>query len=235
MEDYQQSSIPWHWDKDEDLRVATGGLFVHPHLSTVTYLSSFGAPTMILDARVGNMQTGEPDFERKIEAAFISWPFLGKHLVFDGALLHGAPSELLPREDNAMHPPSNDSKTTNSEENCKRITFLVNIWLNYRPLDLRPFPDEKVQSLALPSDIHGHQRFRDFYQTLDINYQDTDDSMCIESYDWTLGGPVVIRSHLVSSQLHQTRHNGGNVRIRWGPHNASQILVKNSELPESTS
>ena len=48
--DDDMHSILFHWDKDEELRVLTGGaLFVHPHLSTVTYLTDkVGAPTMIL-------------------------------------------------------------------------------------------------------------------------------------------------------------------------------------------
>ena len=39
-------SIGMHWDKDEDL-VDQQGINIHPHLSTVTYLSDAGAPTLV--------------------------------------------------------------------------------------------------------------------------------------------------------------------------------------------
>ena len=42
-----RQSIPLHWDKDEELRISHG-LYVHPHLSTVTYLTK-GAPTVVFD------------------------------------------------------------------------------------------------------------------------------------------------------------------------------------------
>ena len=47
-------SLALHWDKDEEMRIAAG-IFVHPHLSTVTYLTDGGAgrqaPTVVLDGR----------------------------------------------------------------------------------------------------------------------------------------------------------------------------------------
>ena len=32
-----KNGIQFHWDKDETLRDVGGGIFIHPHLSTVTY------------------------------------------------------------------------------------------------------------------------------------------------------------------------------------------------------
>ena len=43
-------TIGLHWDKDEDL-VDNQGLNVHPHISTVTYLSDWGSPTLILEKK----------------------------------------------------------------------------------------------------------------------------------------------------------------------------------------
>mmetsp|Transcript_6512 Transcript_6512/g.12268 ORF Transcript_6512/g.12268 Transcript_6512/m.12268 type:complete len:647 (-) Transcript_6512:28-1968(-) len=60
----------------------------------------------------------------------ISHPCLGKHLVFDGRLLHGAPSNKLLRK-------SSSEWTEDDVEHCSkrgiRVTFLVNIWLTRRP------------------------------------------------------------------------------------------------------
>ena len=39
-------TIRFHWDKDEDL-VDEQGIAVFPHLSTVTYLTHYGAPTVV--------------------------------------------------------------------------------------------------------------------------------------------------------------------------------------------
>jgi hypothetical protein len=56
--------ISFHWDKDEDLRLLCDGtVYVHPHLSTVTYLTDGGdtlaSPTLIVEqCRVDNL-TGE--------------------------------------------------------------------------------------------------------------------------------------------------------------------------------
>jgi hypothetical protein len=45
------ASINWHFDKDEDL-LDECDVYVHPYISTVTYLSGIGAPTVVFDARV---------------------------------------------------------------------------------------------------------------------------------------------------------------------------------------
>ena len=49
----RHEGIEFHWDVDEHLCDVQGGggVHVHPHLSTVTYLSAHGAPTVVLDAR----------------------------------------------------------------------------------------------------------------------------------------------------------------------------------------
>ena len=48
----RRPSLSMHWDKDEEMRVATG-VFVHPHLSTVTYLKDGRAPQPALIGRQG--------------------------------------------------------------------------------------------------------------------------------------------------------------------------------------
>lgn len=46
--DHGEESIDLHWDKDEDL-VDAQGINVHPQISTVTYLSDWGGPTLVLE------------------------------------------------------------------------------------------------------------------------------------------------------------------------------------------
>merc|ERR1712071_62003 len=98
-----------------------------------------------------------PDPSKHVESCFISWPKTGKHLSFDGRMLHAAPIDLMPEgefqrqcqyqvaqnlsstnkentKSNTRTHTSLDGNNTKKEQRKKRrVTFLVNIWLNYRP------------------------------------------------------------------------------------------------------
>jgi hypothetical protein len=112
-------TIRLHWDSDEEHKATAGEHVcrdgrtswkgppateaallasrspqVPPWLATVTYLGSYGAPTVVLpvaaDAHGRAVRAGAD--------AFISHPVAGKHLAFDGRLLHGALHELGVRD-----------------------------------------------------------------------------------------------------------------------------------------
>ena len=122
--------INWHWDKDEELRDACE-LVVHPLVSTVTYLSTGGAPTVVLGARV--LPTGtlcQP--VGGVLPSTISYPRHGKLLRFNGRLLHGCPVELAE--------PMRHKEESMAVEADERVTLLVNVWLNHRPLGLSTLP-----------------------------------------------------------------------------------------------
>ena len=89
---------------------------LHPHLATVTYLTEGGGPTIVLE-RASPLMADESACGpvRKAEAAF---PQVGRHICFDGRMLHGAPSDIA-------RPGGPRSK--------RRVTFLVNVWLNHVP------------------------------------------------------------------------------------------------------
>ena len=142
-----KSGISWHFDKDEDLRVMMdGSMWVHPHLSTVTYLTSIGAPTMVVEKRVDLsgqiVDEKEPDGSSSPICGSVSWPRKGKHLCFDGRYLHAAPTDLL--EEGAFDKQCKfDAPSDISEKERKvlarrhrRVTLLVNIWLNYKPFNV---------------------------------------------------------------------------------------------------
>jgi hypothetical protein len=129
------ASINWHFDKDEDL-LDKCDVYIHPYISTVTYLSALGAPTVVFDARVtpdGALASfsgqdegeGEEDEECHVNQAkvnaMVSFPVVGKHIAFNGRLLHGCPSSC------ATVAASNDG-------DGNRVSLLVNVWLNHKPV-----------------------------------------------------------------------------------------------------
>jgi hypothetical protein len=158
--DMTKDGISFHWDKDEELRLlCEGSTYVHPHLSTVTYFTSIGSPTLVINKRIHNL-TGEwindniNEQSSSLEA-FITYPCQGKHLSFDGRYLHAAPKDLLFNGNDVACSSSDDNSrditafTSKKEERSnRRITFLVNIWLNYIPLKTKRFPDTMVDKLS---------------------------------------------------------------------------------------
>eukprot|EP00854_Cymbomonas_tetramitiformis_P006931 gene6931-8267_t len=157
-----EESIGFHWDKDEDL-----GLIVHPQISTVTYLTDYGAPTLIIDKLPPSDYYSSPESEEEAEVdedgaeeaaegfgsglygqvgtGWYSCPRLGKHISFDGRYLHGAPAELLGE----------------AVPGRLRVSFLVNIWLDYTPTGPEILPDELLPTLrpagllGIPASLHA--------------------------------------------------------------------------------
>jgi hypothetical protein len=132
----EEQGVCFHWDKDEELRTICGGsTYVHPHWSTVTYLTGNGAPTLILEeCRVDNL-TGawKDDGAATKKQAVVSWPDQWKHLSFDGRWLHAVPGDLA---------------IASATPDQRRYTFLVNIWLNHIPCDTKLFPASMLDKLS---------------------------------------------------------------------------------------
>jgi hypothetical protein len=134
-------AIDIHFDKDEALAEAFG-LGAFPLLSTVTYLtdSPYSPPTIIFPR-----EYGESD-DAPISEVFVSRPRKRKHLVFDGRLLHGAPSHF------GLRPQRRPSSKCGIGP---RITFLVNLWAKHCPAGVSPLPETircRIVDLA-PSDL----------------------------------------------------------------------------------
>lgn len=168
-EDMAKTGISFHWDKDEDFRLLTGGsMYIHPHISTVTYLTDLGAPTMVLSKRVDPMSgayvaDADDDGSLSNVDGLVSFPKQGKHLSFDGRYLHAAPSDLL--RDGLFEEQCKFDKPEGMgmkemkvmERRHRRVSFLVNIWLNYRPFNVNPFPETMISNLSkidLLGDFH---------------------------------------------------------------------------------
>ena len=242
------NGISFHWDKDEELRLMTGGsMYIHPHISTVTYLTDLGAPTVVLKCKVASstgtacMGDGLPDPSKHVNTGFISWPKKGKHLSFDGQMLHAAPSDLMPDGEFERQCRIFTSTESNTEElekkdrrRKRRVTLLVNIWLNYRPFGVNPFPHTMIDKLSgvttidqlfindsrnsLNSErIHHEQcNAKPSVQVVNITQNNTNANPSV--FIWPLGGndsKDCIKVKIPLSQTHDEMREGGNICILW--------------------
>jgi hypothetical protein len=183
-------AIDLHYDKDEALAEAFGlGWF--PTLSTVTYLtsgnhnnhnsttSSMMAPTLILPHTYNQPETKVMDY------MMVCHPRVGKHVVFDGRLLHGAPAHDALREkprpydivDNNNNNDNNDDDEDNHDEHDMRITFLVNLWFTGRPAGVKPLPEEIRNVLRRlgggnEEEHHHHHRSDHHHHMIDLEFID---------------------------------------------------------------
>ena len=120
-------------------------------VSTVTYLTGGGAPTAVLDRRAefdGGVSS-DP-----ISAGALCYPKVGRHLSFDGRLLHAAPTELAAPETQTAGTGegtgggAGGGRGAAAGEGEERVTFLVNVWLQHRPNGIRPFPEPMARQLS---------------------------------------------------------------------------------------
>eukprot|EP00553_Chaetoceros_curvisetus_P007520 CAMPEP_0204625888 /NCGR_PEP_ID=MMETSP0717-20131115/11517_1 /ASSEMBLY_ACC=CAM_ASM_000666 /TAXON_ID=230516 /ORGANISM="Chaetoceros curvisetus" /LENGTH=224 /DNA_ID=CAMNT_0051641677 /DNA_START=403 /DNA_END=1077 /DNA_ORIENTATION=- len=116
---------------------------------------------MALNYRVNNF-TGvyeSPPAPESVDA-YLSWPKRGKHLSFDGRFLHAAPCNLMKKgewEKQISLPDHGSAKVDKKEEKKllrrrRRTTFLVNVWLNYKPFNVKTFPESMMDKMSKPHD-----------------------------------------------------------------------------------
>ena len=126
--------IGWHWDKDYALEGA--GVNAHPQLGTVTYFCDGGTPTVVVNrpTKVNcDYENGDVGVCGDITECVVSWPKWGKQITFDGRFLHGAPSEFA----------------RGTPQSSKRVTFLVNVWLNHKPITAQPLSQDELATMQL--------------------------------------------------------------------------------------
>ena len=149
-----ESGIDLHYDKDEEL-ASMFNIGSFPTLSTVTYLASGDQrnipsnPTLVF-AHTYEMPNDGPIGAENVRTpqVLISSANVGKHLVFDGRLLHGAPCTTTLRSNKILRNTTSngemkeDSSSVEVETkgNRYRITFLVNIWLSGCPARVKTLP-----------------------------------------------------------------------------------------------
>jgi hypothetical protein len=241
-----KTGISFHWDKDEELRLLTGGsMHIHPHISTVTYLTDRGCPTVALNCRVKNFSNdwlvpGEhPDIPETSVEGYFSWPKAGKHLSFDGRFLHAALPDLM--ESGAFkrqceYPKQQDPKQERIlKRRHRRVTFLMNVWLNYQPFDVNPFPmidklsgnkvDTRKHLMFQESSSSNGERVREVTVERGKKAKETDGSSNGIEYEtnmhtWPLGdcgSTERLEAQIPLETIRKEASSGGNVRIRWEP------------------
>jgi len=135
-EEDEDDDVAFHWDRDYDAEETTN-LQIHPHISTVTYLTDGGAPTVVLECPAPVEASEHPALMPEGVSVHASWPVVGRHLSFDGRFLHGAPAKFA----------------HGTPKKCShRVTFLVNVWLNHKPADSTPLPMDLRKKLCLVQD-----------------------------------------------------------------------------------
>ena len=120
----EEGNVAWHFDRDYSLE---GDVNLSPHVATVTYLASAGAATVVVPL-VAPSDATLPVMGRGGEC-FASKPVAGKHMSFDGRFLHAAPDGLFPADDD------------DQAKGGKRVTLLVNVWLDWKPSDADVLPE----------------------------------------------------------------------------------------------
>lgn len=120
VESAEKKGIEWHCDEDIDL-AERKGVSLSPALATVTYLTSYGAPLILLSAPTFRQYSdgSESSLEglgNLSNEVYVSHPVAGKHLAFDGRLLHGVPT------DDRIHHRAGE-----------RLSLMVNVWVGRQP------------------------------------------------------------------------------------------------------
>jgi hypothetical protein len=258
-DEISKTGISFHWDKDEDLRILTGGTtYVHPHISTVTYLTDYGSPTLAVNCRVHNLsgeyiipgENADNSSDDHVEG-FVSWPKAGKHLSFDGRYLHAALPNLMEPGMFDQQIAFNESKDPKQQKLFKRrhrrVTFLVNIWLNYHPFEVKPFPETMIDKLSGEKEVDrkqlsfeqetscGATKCRRVTVSCDSVTQDgsSDETYTPEKMTWAMGdcnSPEKLEAMIPLAAIRSEASNGGNVIIEWAKTTSDDVSFRLYEV-----
>ena len=282
-DDMAKEGISFHWDKDEDLRLLCGGnTYIHPHISTVSYLTDLGAPTVAFNIRVNNMTgeyitqpkqstAAEKDSDEKnkggIIEGFLSWPKFCKHMSFDGRYLHAAPADIMEKGafQKQIQIPEKESlskeELTKIQRRKRRVTFLVNVWLNYKPFGVKPFPESMVDKLSghregqaklnlkLQRESQNGNGAENIAIVKDVEIigdkardKISQKDVSLEDFEWPLGdcgSEESIEVKVPVGVIREEASKGGSLRLSWaengGQHGLRLRLQKSADEPSLSS
>jgi hypothetical protein len=154
---HPDDDIGVHWDRDYGLEEEFGQ-HVYPYVGTATYLSDIGAPTVVFTKPGTDMATEE--IVGEIDGVVVSCPTVGSHIAFDGTMLHAAPADIFQSEETDDEDDDDDEESEESENetlsqliqnvNEKRVTFLVNVWMNHVPSQSKRCEKKVIKKLSTP-------------------------------------------------------------------------------------
>ena len=90
--------LGFHYDKDESMSTIKRRVR-HPVVSTVTYLTSDGAPTLVMEQTFVDWYRNQPVMPQR---GYIAFPMANVHVMFSGALQHGVLGSAAPLHDNEV-------------------------------------------------------------------------------------------------------------------------------------
>jgi hypothetical protein len=155
-EEGEEDEVGLHFDADYELEEQNPNLLLHPRVATVTYISDYGAPTFVISQKSPPMDDlKKTTLEKGIDKAWLSHPKIGKHIAFDGRLLHGAPAMYFPSRNRPSEGEPQAKRQKIEKVDKKRYTLLVNIWLNHWQSDAALLDDEVCSKLKTPWEDTG--------------------------------------------------------------------------------
>ena len=164
--DSKESTVGFHWDKDYELEEY--GINIFPNISTVTYFSNCGYPTLILNITAPSV-TGTK-IEDSATKAYCSQPSFGKHISFDGRFLHYASSDVKHLFNSYV---KNNIITSEKDFKNLRYTFLVNLWFNHLPKLVRRIPKCFLKKLSMHNVIWNENTLDAKVSSLSFNKDET--------------------------------------------------------------
>ncbi|KAL3770692.1 hypothetical protein ACHAWO_010357 [Cyclotella atomus] len=243
----EDDEVGMHFDADYGLESQMSNFLLHPRVATITYLSDIGVPTLILDKR----SPAPSDTEKKslggdISKAWLSHPRFGKHVAFDGRFLHGAPGEYFPavaQNVAASEPLAKKAKVEVATKSTggnglsgKRITFLVNIWLNHCPIDAEILDDDVVSKLTTVWEDTSEKKLKvdeSYNPPFQCNIKDVTnpndlgEALKLTKASAKSDGPAGVEEDLVICNRHITMTFGATMKDF---HDASNLAAKKGSI-----
>ena len=174
----------------------------------MTYLTKVGAPTLVLDKIVDSIQGGG-SVERdggEVKKGWVSYPMSGKHIAFDGRLMHAVVADL---KSTTLEEEVEKYKGDNGDRRGRRITFLVNCWYDYKPLQIARWDNDG------PFVLSKEGEYDDVFAGAEAT--DAKKVECggdeMSSFEWQIGSDELLTMKLPNKELQRNEEMGETCEI----------------------
>ena len=104
---------------------------------------------------------------------------------------------------------------TKERRRGRRVSFLVNVWLNYRPLDVNPFPSGMLDKLSDNALLPDRLLCRELDEVEEISVEEGG-----HPFEWPIGDDGGVEVNMPLLRLRGLMKEGGSARISWKKENA---------------